>query len=232
MQKRILKKIWRPSRLRKFIIDKPTKREIYSSNMSDRIVDTYVSLRLEPLMDRVLSTHAMACRSGLGTLASVTQAYEAMKKCSKGFTSSCWCETWDTQSYYMSIDKDKKLLFNMILSLFDYFWTGDQMEADICKWIITLRLMKDYSKDAIACSPLKKWEGLNPRKILANQPEGFGIPIGLLLTNESANIYMAVIDDYIINGLGYGDGYGRNIDDCWAVHPDKEILPATLHERI
>ena len=68
---------------------------------------------------------------------------------------------------------------------------------------------------------------MNPNKILANQPEGFGIPIGLLLTNESANIYMAVIDDYIINGLGYGDGYGRSIDDCWAIHKDKEKM---LHD--
>lgn len=221
----IINKTWRPAPLRKFIIDHPTIREIYSSIMPDRIVDTYISHRLEPLMDKVLTNQATACRAGLGTIATVTQAYSAMDKISEHYTESCWCETWDTQSYYMSIDK--MLLLNMILSLFDYFWEGDPMEAEICKWIITLRLMKDYAADAIQCSPSEKWIGLNPKKILANQPEGFGIPIGLLLTNESANLYMAVIDDYIINGLGYGDGYGRSIDDCWAIHKDKEKM---LHD--
>ena len=102
----------------------------------DRIVDTYVSFRLEPLMDRILTKSATACRKGLGTSATVAEAYSAMARCSEDFTRDCWVQTYDCQSYYMSMDRE--LLLNMILSLFDFFWEGDPMEAEICKWLITL----------------------------------------------------------------------------------------------
>lgn len=191
----ILNKTWRPKPLNCFIVHYPTIREIFSSQFCDRIVDTYVSFRLEPLMDRILTKSATACRQGLGTSSTVAEAYSAMARCSEDFTRDCWVQTYDCQSYYMSINRE--LLLNMILSLFDCFWEGDPMEAEICKWLITLRLMTDYTKTAVRMSPLSDWDDLPPRKSLFAQPEGYGVVIGLLLTNESANIYMAPIDYYV-----------------------------------
>ncbi len=221
----ILNKTWRPKPLNCFIVHYPTIREIFSSQFCDRIVDTYVSFRLEPLMDRILTKSATACRKGLGTSSTVAEAYSAMARCSEDFTRDCWVQTYDCQSYYMSINRE--LLLNMILSLFDCFWEGDPMEAEICKWLITLRLMTDYAKTARRLSPPEYWDKLPKRKSLFCQPEGFGVVIGLLLTNESANIYMAPIDYYVREVLGYGDNYGRNIDDCWMIGTDRQKM---LHD--
>lgn len=214
---------WRPNPLGVFIKSKPTTREIFTSDFIDRIVDTYIATRLEPLMDVILTNSATACRAGLGTSASVKFCVEAIRRSSDNYTKDCWVMTYDTRSYYMSIDKLR--LLGMILKLVDDNYNEEDKE--ILSWLIIIRLMSDPCKDVVFKSPKSAWEKLPPHKSKFNQPKGRGITIGLLLTNESANIYMADIDMYIRKDLEYGDNYGRNIDDCWVVGTDKDKM---LHD--
>ena len=109
----------------------------------------------------------------------------------------------------------------MIHGLVDLFY--EHWDKDILKWLITVRLMTDPRKNVIRRSPIEYWKHLPPHKSLFNHPEWQGIPIGLLLTNESANIYLAPIDHYIMNELGY-KYYSRSIDDSWYMHQDKNKM--------
>lgn len=208
-----------PEPLRVFIVFKPTVREIFESVAIDRIVDTWISFRLEPLMDKVIPRNAPACRAGYGTKEANRQLREAFEQCSENYTTDCWIMKYDVQSYYMSIDKYR--LLSMIHGLVDLYY--EHWDKDILKWLIAVRLMTDPRKNVIRRSPIEYWKHLPPHKSLFNHPEWQGIPIGLLLTNESANIYLAPIDHYIMNELGY-KYYSRSIDDSWYMHQDKNKM--------
>lgn len=215
----IINQTYRPNPLFVFIVFKPTVREIFESIAIDRVVDTWISFRLEPLMNKVIPPNSCACRLGLGTKEANRRIKEAFEECSENYTKDCWVMKYDVRSYYMSINVFR--LLNMILSLVDTFYTC--WDIDILKWLITIRLMTDPRKNAIRRTPAHFWNKLPPHKSLFNHPYGEGIPIGLLLTNESANIYLAPIDFYIMNELGYRY-YSRSIDDSWIVHTDKNKI--------
>ena len=215
----IINGTYKPYPLKVFIIHYPTIREIFESEARDRIVDTWISFRFEPLMNKVVLPNAPACRAGLGTKHSNEMLKKAFEICQKEHR-DWWVMKFDVKSYYMSIDKYR--LLSMMLSLIDCYY--DHWDKDILRWLITVRLMSDPRTAVERLSPLSEWKLLQPHKSLFNHPESEGIPIGLLLTNESANIYLTPIDYFIVFDLGYGDFYCRSIDDSWLIGPKDKIL--------
>ena len=216
---RIVAQTYVPEPLRVFIIFYPTVREIFESVAIDRIVDTWISLRVEPLMDKVLLRNAPACRAGLGTKESDSRIRDTYDRCVKEH-SDWWIMKYDVRSYYMNIDKYR--LHYMWMLLINLYY--DHWDKDILKWLITVRLMTDPRAHAIRMSPLSKWECLPPHKSLFNYPIWQGIPIGLLITNESANLYLTPIDYFVKFELGYGEDYSRSIDDSWIAGEKEKIL--------
>lgn len=216
---KIVAKTYVPEPLKVFIIFYPTIREIFESVAIDRVVDTWISLRVEPLMDKVLLNNSPACRAGLGTKESNRLIKNTFDRCINEHP-DWWIMKFDVRSYYMNIDKYR--LHYMWMLLVNLYY--DHWDKEILKWLITVRLMTDPRVDAVRMSPMSHWDLLPPHKSLFNYPDWQGIPIGLLLTNESANLYLTPIDYYIVFELGYGDDYSRSIDDGWIAGEHDRIL--------
>ena len=215
----IVERKYRPEPLRVFITFYPTIREIFESVARDRIVDTWISFRVEPLMNKVLLHNAPACRAELGTKESNRMIKATFDDCVHNHP-DWWIMKYDVQSYYMSIDKYR--LHSMWMLLIDLYY--DHWDKEILKWLLTVRLMTDPRVNAIRMSPMSHWNLLPPHKSLFNHPTWQGIPIGLLPTNESANLYLTPIDYFIVFDLGYGENYSRSIDDSWIANEKPKIL--------
>ena len=215
----IISQTYVPEPLRVFITFYPTVREIFESVARDRIVDTWIGIRVEPLLNMVLLHNAPACRADLGTKQTDIMVRNTMNKCTM-FRLNWWIMKYDVQSYYMNIDKYR--LHYMWMSLIDTYY--DHWDKEILKWLITVRLMTDPRSNSIRMSPLSHWGYLPKHKSLFNHPIWQGIPIGLLLTNESANLYLCPIDYFIVFDLAYGNDYSRSIDDSWIAGEKKKIL--------
>ena len=170
-------------------------------------------------MDKVLLHNAPACRAGLGTKESNRMIKATFEDCMKNHP-DWWIMKYDVQSYYMNIDK--YLLHYMWMSLINIYY--DHWDKEILKWLVTVRLMTDPRINAIRMCPRSCWDRLPPHKSLFNHPTWQGIPIGLLPTNESANLYLTPIDYFIVFELGYHDNYCRSIDDSWLAGPKEKIL--------
>lgn len=215
----IVAQTYLPQPLKVFITHYPTIREIFESVARDRVVDTWIGMRVEPLMDKVILHNAPACRAGLGTKESNHMISQTYDDCVKNHP-DWWIMKYDVQSYYMNIDKYR--LHSMWMLLVDLLY--DHWDKDILKWLITVRLMTDPRINAIRMSPLSQWDLLPQHKSLFNHPTWQGIPIGLLITNESANLYLTPIDYYIVFDLAYGENYSRSIDDSWIAGEKPKIL--------
>lgn len=196
-----------------FVITKPDYREIFASAFRDRVVQHWMRLYLEPMLEEQLVTSVFSCRKGKGTFAAQQYVAQMIHDVSEGYTRDCWVMKLDLKGFYMSIDRrlvtDRALCF-----------VGDGNSA--LRYLLGVMLGRSPEVDCIRCGDTSLWQFLPPHKSLFTCGDGKGLTIGDVLIQHIANLLLDPIDHYIKDVLGLG--YARYVDDMVIVGNDKKYM--------
>ena len=100
-------RIYEPGYSDTFIVKYPKPREIFAAHFRDRIVQHWITLRIEPLLEkRFVETGNVSynCRKGYGTLRAIKQLRADIERISENYTKEAWIGKFDLKSFFMSIN--------------------------------------------------------------------------------------------------------------------------------
>lgn len=205
-----------------FIVSKPVYREVFAAMFRDRIIHHILYNKVNDIFEKhIFIDDCYACRKGRGTLYGIKRCAEKIKKCSCDYTKSCYVLKGDIKSFFMTIDKRK--LYQITMHVITKY--GDFNERDLLfiDYILKLIVFNCPQNNCIHHGSEKLREKLPPDKSLFNCDAFHGIPIGNLMSQILANLFLSVLDWYVVKELGC-EFYGRYVDDFYIIHPNKDFL--------
>jgi hypothetical protein len=209
----ITHRAYAPMPAKAFVITKPDYREIFASAFRDRVVQHWMRLYLEPMLEESLIPSVFSCRKGKGTFAAQQYVAKMMHDISNGYTSDCWVMKLDLKAFYMSIDR--QLVTDKAIRFVD---DGNSTLS----YLLGVMLGRAPENDCIRCGDTSLWQYLPQHKSLFTCGEGKGLTIGDVLIQHIANLLLNPIDHFITYVLGLG--YARYVDDMVIVGADKEYM--------
>ena len=181
------------SRFIAFISFHPVMREIYGSKFVDRVVDTLLYLKLLPLLEQQFVNDNYSTRRDKGALYGVFRIYDMIRQESACYTRDCWILKDDIKSFFMSMEKQR------VMQNWEAFVRENYHGDDIELVLATLRKIV-FARPELNCvrkgSP-KNWLPMPPDKLLGNKGRGRGFPIGKVISQISALMYLDTIDHIV-----------------------------------
>ena len=212
---------YKPSRSIVFVSDKPVKREIFGAAFRDRVVDTVFAQRVTPYLEQRFIDDNYSTRVGKGTLYGIQRVEQMVREQSVNYTVDCWVMKLDMQSYFMSLPKE--LAWRKFASLLRQIYRGPDLDWMI--WLLRVVIMDRPELNCVRNSPLKAWNGLPPNKSLFHSDGMHGMPIGKVISQMTALVFMDDLDHEITDSLwSMSVSYGHYMDDMIFVSRDKELL--------
>lgn len=201
-----------------FVVTRPRYREVFATSFEDRIVHTYIALKLEPLFEQIFSPRTFNCRKGKGQLYGIDMLKSDIKECSEDYTKDCYILKLDLKGFFMSIQK------RMLCEMVDTFIVENYHAQDVedLRYVTRLTIMHEPEKNCERHSPIHFWDYLPPNKSLFTNGPGKGMPIGNLPSQLFANFLLNILDWYL-EQLGFKH-HGRYVDDFYCIHTDKAKL--------
>lgn len=210
----IIARRYRPSRGIAFIIHDPVIREIFAAPFVDRIVHHLLFKHAISWWEPRLWRGAYSCRKGKGTLAGVIDLQKNMRRVSQDGRIPTMVVKRDIQGYFMSLER-RKLYDRICWGLKRQYPDGGELYRTL-KYLWKQIIFDDPIKGVKKRGDLREWQELPVSKSLFYQPEGLGIVIGNLTSQLLSNIYLDMLDRFIVYELGYMN-YGRYVDDFYIV---------------
>lgn len=202
-----------------FVLTKPVFREVFAANFRDRIIHTWIALRLEPLYEQEFSDRTFNCRKGKGQLFGVKMLAHDIKVLSHDNELSIWYLKCDLKGFFMSIPK-RKLAEVVDAFIVEHYFGEDKETLRYLSWET---IMNDPTKNCKFHSPKLLMDKVPQGKSLFHNKKGYGVPIGNLTSQHNANKYLNPFDWWIEMALGIYY-HGRYVDDFYLLHPDKDYL--------
>lgn len=213
---------YRPGTSVTFVVPKPVYREVFAPAFRDRVIDTYIAMRVEPLFEGTFTARTFNCRRGKGSLFGVRTLERDVKECSRGYTEDCYVLKLDIRGFFMSIPKE--LLADRVDAYLDALYTG--YDKDELRYLCREAVMHRPELDCVRHSPPWMWKKIAPEKSLFTNGVDRGVAIGRIVAQLFANFLLDALDKFVLGELGFSY-YGRYVDDFYIVHEDKgELLSA------
>lgn len=211
-----------PSTSTCFVVTRPKLREIFAANFRDRIVQHWITGRIEPLLEeRFISQGDVSfnCRKGYGTLAAVKKLDLQMREVSNNYTTEAYIGKFDMKSFFMSIDKE--ILLELLIPFIRENYKGSDIEDLI--WLVEITVRHEPQKNCIKKGRLELWNELPKDKSLFYSPSGIGMPIGNITSQLLANFYLSFLDEVMNEACkSLGATYIRFVDDFVVVCKTKK----------
>ena len=215
---------YRPSEAFCFIVTRPRLREIFAAAFRDRIAQHWITIRLEPLLERRFRQQgdvSFNCRKGYGTTRAVQTAKDHIVRISERYTREAWVGKIDISGFFMSIDKD--ILLDKLLPFIREEYTGDDLDTFLWLTEVTVR-----HQPQLLCerrSPMYMWDDLPQNKSLFNMPAAVGMPIGNITSQLLANFYLSYFDEFMLEQCEpQGAAFVRFVDDALIISRDKRFI--------
>jgi len=200
----------------KFVVKRPVPREVYAAPFRDRVVHHFLFDLVYPWWDNMFINNSYSCRYGKGALYGMEMLRRQIRRVSENYTREAYILKLDVQGFFMSLNH-KKLMERVEWGL-DIQFDGAPKLKRLLKYLWRMVIFTDPKEGVRLRGKKSDWDILPPTKILANQPPGTGIVIGNLTSQLLSNIYMDLLDRYIMYKLKYTN-YGRYVDDFYIVVP-------------
>ncbi len=217
----ILSRTYKPSRGIAFVTRKPVIREIFAAPFRDRVVHHFLFNAVAEWWDERLIYDCYSCRKGKGTWFGIKRASKNMRRASDNYRREAYVIKLDIQGYFMSLPR-KQLYDRVVWGLDRQFAEKDKIYSTI-KYLWKEIIFDDPTENVTRKGSMKDWRDLPRNKSLFCQPQGKGIVIGNLSSQLLSNIYLDLLDRYVMFELGY-KYYGRYVDDFYIMVP-KEDYP-------
>ena len=210
---------YRLSTSRAFIVPKPVYREVFAPAFRDRIIDTYIAIRVDPLLEKVFTNRTFNCRKEKGALYGIKTLYADIRECSKGYSSDCYIMKLDIKGFFMSIPKS--LLAERIDELIIEHYEGDDKED--LRFLCRTAIMHNPEMDCERRSPIWMWSRVPANKSLFTNGSEKGMAIGRIVAQLFANFFLNPLDHWIEEELGF-PFHGRYVDDFYIICEEKGRL--------
>jgi RNA-directed DNA polymerase len=199
-----------------FPITRPKAREVWAANFRDRIVQHLLYNRVAQRFHNRFIADSCACIPGRGTLYAARRAESHARSVTQNWTRPAYYLKCDIANFFVSIDK-VRLLALLDEHIHEPWWRA-----------LTHQLINhDPRVDVFVQGDPARLKLIPPHKSLFTQPAHRGLPIGNLLSQFSANVYMNVADQYAKHVIG-ARHYVRYVDDILVMHESKDWLRSAL----
>lgn len=188
-------------------------REVFAADFRDRVVHTWIAMRIIPLLEAQFVPTTWNCRKGKGVFKAVESLRVHIREVSQDYTRDAWIMTYDLSGFFMGIDREKAA--GRICRFVDDRYRGEDKETLL--WLLRMILTHAPEKDCIKIGSEEEWSALPRRKSLFFRP---GLPIGDLPSQLVGNFELDVVDHFI-NRITTCDRY---VDDTARVSENKQTL--------
>ena len=218
----ILAKTYRPSRSTAHIIHNPVIREIFAATFRDRVVHHLIFDTVYDWWDKRFIYDSYSCRVGKGTLMGIQRLDYHIRAASENYKKEVYVLKMDIQGYFMSLPR--RDLYERAMWGLDRQFVGrrDTKEYELLKFLWYQTIMDDPIHGVRKRGSLKGWTELPDSKSLFKQEPGKGIVIGNLTSQLLSNVYLDMLDRFIVYDLGYKH-YGRYVDDFYIVVDETQV---------
>ncbi len=196
LQQELFYQVYRPTKLKKFIIRDPKTRVIRKSIFKDRIVHHALINILEPIYEKIFINDSYASRKNKGT-------HNALKRFDN------FKRKVTNNGELITNSKNNNMIQGYVLKA-DIRHFFDSVDQDL---LIKILQKKIKDKKVINLITL----------ILKNFENDKGMPLGNLTSQFFANVYLNELDYFIKHKLKI-KYYLRYVDDFVILHKDKKIL--------
>ena len=214
---------YRPSRSIVFISEHPVKREIFGAAFRDRVADTIFAMKIGPLLEQQYIDDNYSTRPGKGTLYGIRRVEQMIRECSEDYTMDCWVMKLDMMSYFMSLPK--RIAYRKFARLVRRLYHGT--DVDLLCWLLHTIIYDRPELHCVRNSPRASWQGLPPNKSLFNSDGKHGLPIGKVVSQMTALVFMDDLDHTITDGRLWHVHYGHYMDDMLFVSRSLQSLEQT-----
>ena len=207
-----------------FIVIYPRLREIFAANFRDRIVQHWIVIRIEPLLEqRFISQGNVSynCRKGFGTLAAVNRLESLILEVSGNYSAKAYIGKYDIVSFFMSIDV--RILWQLLEPFIRENYKGS--DVDMLLYLLRITIFHRPQDNCERRGNLKLWEYLDRRKSLFYALMFIGMAIGNITSQLLANFFLSFFDEFM-NKLceKYGARYIRFVDDYAVVASSIRVI--------
>lgn len=216
----ILEGTYKPGHGIAFIVHDPVIREIFAAPFRDRVVHHFLYNGIAEWWDRRLIYDCYSCRVGKGTLFGIKRLAHHIRSVSEGYKKPAYSIKLDIQGYFMSLPRDG--LFERVVWGLDRQFPGKGPKYEIYKRVWREVIFDDPTVGVRKKGTISEWRLLPKSKSLFCQPEGKGIVIGNLSSQLLSNIYLDLLDRFVVYDLGYKH-YGRYVDDFFIIATEEEF---------
>ena len=205
-----------------FVVNDPTRREIFAATFRDRVIHHLVYNYIMPYWDARFIYDSYSCRPGKGTHFGIERVSRFMREASLGGRRPAWVLKLDISGYFMHINRLRMWQFNR-RALTDPRLGLDRQRRDLLYYLLPIIIFGDPTLGARLRGFPRHWVDLPPGKSLYDAPVECGFPIGNLTSQLFSNIYLHELDKFIKYRLGM-KYYGRYVDDFVMVSANKNEL--------
>lgn len=169
-----------------FTVFVPKDREIFATEMKNRVVHHYLDWRMRPIYESVLSDRSFNNRKGMGLHAAIDCFRNDVRELTEDYTKDAWCIHLDLKGYFPNANVEKALAQQ--LDLIERYYDGE--DKDDLKYMMETCMRADPARHCNIYVPLSCWERIAPEKSLFNKPVGVGAAIGFLCWQNAMGLYI------------------------------------------
>jgi len=197
-----------------FVITRPKPREVWAAQFRDRIVQHLLYNKIADRFHTRFIADSCACIPGRGTLYGAERLEAKIRSITQNWSRPAFYLKLDLANFFVSINKHilRELLARYIT---EPWWMH----------LTDTLLFHDPRIGAKVHSSPAMLAKIPPHKSLFNQPADQGLPIGNLLSQFAANVYLNVLDQHCKQELR-ARYYIRYVDDFILLHEDPHWLSA------
>lgn len=180
-----------------FYIRDPKQRHIHKAEVRDRILHHAIFTIINPIFEQTFIANFFSCRIGKGTHKGVSALEKMIRKTSKNYSQPCFILKCDIKKFFDTVDHA------ILMSILKKRIKDEQVQ----------RLLKE-----IVSSFSSSYSDIFYTK---------GVPIGNLISQLFANIYLNEFDQFVKNELRIKN-YARYTDDFVIVSENESYLQNIL----
>ena len=214
-----------------FMIEWPTRREVFAPAFRDRVVSHLLFNMLCPLFERTFIYDTYSCRKGKGTDFGIARFQHFVRSCTDNYREEAYVLQLDVSGFFMSINKG--LLYENICSKMEDYrnvfdkasgrrW-GELIDYSLADYLVRLTLFRNPTENCRRIGGIGRWEGFPESKSQFHSKLGTGLIIGDLDSQLEQNIYMSPYDHWMKRDMKCRY-YCRYVDDGRVVSRDRAFL--------
>lgn len=216
-----------PGRSICFAITRPKPREVWAATVGDRVAQHALYNEIRERFERAFIADSCACIPGRGTLYSARRLEAKVRSITRNGKRAAYYLKCDIANFFVSIDKPTLwcLLERRI---------PEPHLAELARAI----LFHDPRVDVEVQGDPAHLARVPDHKSLFRQPADRGLPIGNLMSQFGANVYLNELDQFVKHRLR-ARHYVRYVDDLVILHEDpaqlnawRAAIDAFLQERL